>query len=77
MSITTLNEAAAVNTLLRYLLVTIDCATTRTAPTTEEAKEAAAILAKSAHEKMCAGVHAHQVREAWDLSELSFRRPGT
>ncbi|NII74237.1 hypothetical protein FHW84_002822 [Dyella sp. SG562] len=77
MSITTLNEATAVNTLLRFLLVSIDLWGNRVAPTSEEAKEAAAILAKGAHDKLCAGINEHQVREAWDISELSFRRPGT
>lgn len=77
MSISTLGEAMAVNTLLRYLLRGLDQSSNRVAPTADEAQEAAILLAKSAHEKMCAGINQYQVRDAWEFSELSIRRPGT
>jgi hypothetical protein len=63
MAITTVAEASAVNTLLRYVTgVTVH---DQPAPTAGEAREAARTLAASAYRRLSAGLRAADIDTIW------------
>jgi hypothetical protein len=72
MSITTNAEAQAVHTLLTYLLPRLNNLDGQ--PTSDEARDAAALLTRSAHNKMMAGPSTEDVRFYWDNGVLPTLR---
>lgn len=59
----TVTEAHAINTLLRHLLGTASAA--GTVPTADQARDAAAVLARSAHRTLAAGITESDVTTGW------------
>jgi hypothetical protein len=74
MAITTIAEASAVNTLLRFMLPGIDRYGLGQAPTSAQAKDAAVLLTKSANRLLGAGITERDIALQWQMSARRSER---